>query len=246
MITGKPLKTTKLIYTPTAKSFRRAKIVWPTHIPQDAPLPGDEDEDPAHPVVHCIACSTWHRGGYCPLKLAGPESCNLCGLAHFGVGRSCPHIRSETQLRDMLAALRQSPEPKHLIDLAKKYLTGVKGTIVQGKKIKAERAAQLEQQALQREGAISGIQTLYGTPQPERQNRTINDSQTGIVPLAPSAARPPRVHTASWRPVMTQDSVHSTGMHNVGAPHGRPPPPYGGEEQMNAFRFAPANGTRPA
>lgn len=44
----------------------------------------------------------------------------------------------------MLAALRQSPEPRHLVELAKKYLSGVKGTVVQAKKIRADRAAQLQ------------------------------------------------------------------------------------------------------
>lgn len=42
----------------------------------------------------------------------------------------------------MLAALRQSTESRQLVDLAKRYLSGVKGTLVQGKKIKAEKAAQ--------------------------------------------------------------------------------------------------------
>jgi hypothetical protein len=41
----------------------------------------------------------------------------------------------------MLNALKQSTESRQLVDLAKKYLSGVKGTLVQGKKIKAEQAA---------------------------------------------------------------------------------------------------------
>lgn len=81
----------------------------------------------------------WHVIGFCPLKLAGEEHCNLCGLAHYGVARSCPHIRSETQVRDMLETLRNSTEPRHLIDLATRYLQGVKGSIVQDKKRKEEK-----------------------------------------------------------------------------------------------------------
>ncbi|KAB8342853.1 hypothetical protein FH972_022451 [Carpinus fangiana] len=88
----------------------------------------------------CMACGTWHPQGYCPYKLAGYERCNLCGLAHFGVARTCPHIQSETQVIEMLTALKASPEQQHLVELATRYLRGVKGTLVQAKKFKAQRA----------------------------------------------------------------------------------------------------------
>lgn len=91
-------------------------------------------------VSACMACGTIHRLGSCPLKTAGVEHCNLCGIAHFGHGRICPHINSETQVREMLAALKQSPEPGHLVREARKYLTGLKGTLVQKKKIDMEKA----------------------------------------------------------------------------------------------------------
>lgn len=130
--------------------FKRAAIRWPGPGQPD-PLFADhkgeidpderEELEREHPMQQCFVCSTAHRQGYCPLKIAGPEYCNLCGLAHYGVARSCPHIRSETQVREMLEALRNSPESKELIEMAKKYLTGVKGTIVQDKKKKAEKAA---------------------------------------------------------------------------------------------------------
>ncbi|KAF2231693.1 hypothetical protein EV356DRAFT_281425 [Viridothelium virens] len=84
----------------------------------------------------CPACFLPHPVGSCPLKIAGPEYCPLCGLAHFGSARTCPHINSETQVRAMLAALKQSPEPKELVAEARKYLSGVKGTLVQKKKEK--------------------------------------------------------------------------------------------------------------
>lgn len=70
----------------------------------------------------------------------GAEYCNLCGIAHYGHGRICPHITSETQVREMLLALKQSPEAGHLVREARKYLTGVKGTIVQKKKLDLEKA----------------------------------------------------------------------------------------------------------
>ncbi|EOD46846.1 putative chromatin remodeling complex subunit protein [Neofusicoccum parvum UCRNP2] len=79
-----------------------------------------------------------HLIGACPFKLVGPEHCNLCGLAHFGSGRTCPHINSETQVREMLNTLKQSSEPRHLVEAAVKYLRGVKGHLVQKKKQQAE------------------------------------------------------------------------------------------------------------
>ncbi|TKA71091.1 hypothetical protein B0A55_08337 [Friedmanniomyces simplex] len=67
---------------------------------------------------------------------AGVEYCNLCGMAHFGHARVCPHIQSETQVRAMLEALRHSNEPEHLVNEAKRYLRGLKGNLVHMKKQK--------------------------------------------------------------------------------------------------------------
>ncbi|OAG20737.1 chromodomain-helicase-DNA-binding protein 4 [Alternaria alternata] len=94
------------------------------------------------PGIHiCPACHKNHPSGACELKAAGVEHCGLCGLAHYGHSRTCPHIRSETQVREMLEALKNSPEKKELVDAAIKYLRGVKGTLVQQKKRDREKAA---------------------------------------------------------------------------------------------------------
>ncbi|KAK5164949.1 uncharacterized protein LTR77_009614 [Saxophila tyrrhenica] len=90
--------------------------------------------------VNCVACRSYHPVGSCPLKLAGVETCNLCGMAHFGSARVCPHIQSETQVRQMLEALKHSNEPEHIIYAAKKYLKGLKGSLVQIKKQKEARS----------------------------------------------------------------------------------------------------------
>ena len=82
----------------------------------------------------CPACELPHPRGSCPLKIAGTEFCPLCGLAHYGHTRTCPHLSSETQVREMLAALKSSPETKELVAEAKRYLRGRKGTLVQRKK----------------------------------------------------------------------------------------------------------------
>ncbi|KAJ4359716.1 uncharacterized protein N0V89_000272 [Didymosphaeria variabile] len=91
-------------------------------------------------LITCPACHKQHPRGACELKVAGVEHCGLCGLAHYGIARTCPHIKSETQVREMLFALKSSPEKKELVDLAMKYLRGVKGTLVQQKKKDKEKA----------------------------------------------------------------------------------------------------------
>jgi len=60
----------------------------------------------------------------------------------------------------MLAALRQSTESRQLVELARKYLQGVKGTLVQAKKLKAEKTAQrtaLAQQLVGGSGATGPV-----------------------------------------------------------------------------------------
>ncbi|KAF2170286.1 hypothetical protein M409DRAFT_52019 [Zasmidium cellare ATCC 36951] len=95
-----------------------------------------------YPVgVNCRACQSFHAVGSCPLKLAGVEHCNLCGMAHYGHARVCPHIQSETQVRAMLEALKYSNEPEHLVKEANRYLRGLKGSLVQLKKQKEAKEA---------------------------------------------------------------------------------------------------------
>jgi chromodomain-helicase-DNA-binding protein 4 len=90
-------------------NFRRA------HVPQaqaqvTSPAPGDPppptSNKPIEPspltaddYIKCAVCKTKHVLGSCPLKVAGVEYCNLCGIAHYGHARVCPHITSETQVR---------------------------------------------------------------------------------------------------------------------------------------------------
>jgi len=88
----------------------------------------------------CVACNHSHPTGSCPLKIAGVELCPLCGVAHYGIARQCPHIKSETMVRLMLEQLRNSPEDRQIVEAASKYLKGVKGHLVQNKKKAREHA----------------------------------------------------------------------------------------------------------
>jgi hypothetical protein len=100
-----------IAFTVDWPSFRRVIVPQSRHANSAMPTPPDtSDQHDGEPTVaytlssttengiNCGACRTYHLQGQCPLKLAGVEHCNLCGMAHFGHARVCPHIQSETQV----------------------------------------------------------------------------------------------------------------------------------------------------
>jgi chromodomain-helicase-DNA-binding protein 4 len=116
----------------------------------------------------CQACNHSHPTGSCPLKIAGVELCPLCGVAHYGIARQCPHIKSETRVKLMLDQLRNSPEDRQLVDAASKYLKGVKGHLVQNKK-NARKQAEAKAKGLQYPSMLpigSAVQTTIDQSQP--------------------------------------------------------------------------------
>jgi len=92
----------------------------------------------------CLACNQVHKKGFCPLKLAGNEYCQLCGLAHYGSGskRICPHLNSVTQCRVLLETIKQSNEPREIKERAKKYVVGIIGDLNNRKKKAAAQTLQ--------------------------------------------------------------------------------------------------------
>ncbi|KAL5046863.1 hypothetical protein BDW71DRAFT_60847 [Aspergillus fruticulosus] len=88
----------------------------------------------------CFVCGRVHPMGSCPLKVAGVEHCGLCGLAHYGQARTCPHLRSELQVSRMIEALKQSNEDRQLVALAKKYVYGIKCDLAQRERRKSGKA----------------------------------------------------------------------------------------------------------
>ena len=126
--------------TVKARPFKRAKV--PTGAAPHFGGDGTYDYVPMGtlpPNHHCTACEEVHPMGWCRLKIAGVEHCGLCGLAHLGHGRTCPHLNSEGQVATLLQTLKESTESRELIDEARKYLRGIRGDLVQRKR-NAERA----------------------------------------------------------------------------------------------------------
>jgi chromodomain-helicase-DNA-binding protein 4 len=123
-------------------TFRRVDVPTFRNYDPDHTIPASDGKPPRKPqMASCMACQHLHPLGSCPLKRAGVEYCGLCGLAHYGFSRICPHINSETQVREMIHAVKLSSEPGHLKAETLKYLTGLKGTLVQKKKKEAEKKA---------------------------------------------------------------------------------------------------------
>ena len=122
-----------------SRTFKRAEM--PLLTPRAATLPngraGSAESDDGQYHL-CIACNESHDTGYCPLKIAGVEYCNLCGLPHYGIARNCPHLNSVTQLRSMVESIKRSTEPSELKDMAKKRVVGIIGDLNQRKRKKLE------------------------------------------------------------------------------------------------------------
>ena len=107
-----------LIHDSTAaRAFRRVQS------PPPVPQLGTDGAADLYPS--CVACHQCHVPGRCPLRLAGIEVCGLCGIAHYGRLRVCPHLQSTVQVQRMLEALEKSTENPSVIFAAKKYLNGI-------------------------------------------------------------------------------------------------------------------------
>jgi hypothetical protein len=156
-------------------------------------------------------------------------------MAHFGHARTCPHIKSETQVREMLQALKNSPEKRELVDAAVKYLRGVKGHLVQQKKKDHERAM-----------AIASGNPLPGPGRPAVQQQLNNGNMT--VPQytglpAPHNAGLPRTEipvTAGYAGPnkVVPGSVGSMLQSQNGQQSSRPTPPRGDQIDDHAVESA--------
>lgn len=161
-------------------------------------LPGQtiyhKSQKPKKITKKCLACSQIHPVGYCTLKRTGHENCGLCGLAHFGSSRACPHLQSETQVRAMLRALKTSTEPKEDRRAARKYLQGVIGNLVLKKKKDAQRTADLMNgnQGLENRPPLidqTNSRTFEHRPLPAFQSRAMEPIPNGdSAPLNPTKA----------------------------------------------------------
>lgn len=116
--------------------FHRVKIA--KSVPVESLLEGQAtpDEHQTLRTRYCHACGETHVTGYCSLKLTGNEHCGLCGLAHLAGVNTCPHLKSERQVRLMLDALKTSTESRKDIELARMALRRRIFDIVQLKKMK--------------------------------------------------------------------------------------------------------------
>ena len=112
-----------------SQAFKRAKI---------RPALPSNSVNGSH---QCLACNNRHGShepGFCPLKLAGCEVCNLCSKPHYGTPGSCAVLRSEELVRSFYKSLNKSLEGKQLIAMAKRQLRNDLSAIVQDRKRKRD------------------------------------------------------------------------------------------------------------
>jgi len=194
--TGTPQK-------PRVRPFKRVRLA-----PQATPssLDGATDSHlPTQAGTKCIACGESHLLGTCPLKLAGVENCPLCGLAHFGKRRACPHLQSPTQVQRMLAALSQSKEDPRLVAMATKYLRGIIASSAQSDRQKAEKAA--------RAARASATSNAY-QPMRASQQSTATNPRSSLTPnmgVSQKMGVSQQLPTTAQRPGSAPDLIDLTG-----------------------------------
>jgi Chromatin remodeling factor Mit1 C-terminal Zn finger 2 len=142
--------------------------------------------------------------GWCRLKLAGVEHCGLCGLAHLGNGRTCPHLNSEIQVATLLGTLKESTESHELKDKATKYLRMIRGDLVQRKRYQ------------ERKNTPNLPQLAPAGYQP-RMDPMMIDGNVDIAPRG-HAVYAPRDPATQWRNVSAWSHAH--GLHPPGRLNG--------------------------
>ncbi|KEF62875.1 uncharacterized protein A1O9_00848 [Exophiala aquamarina CBS 119918] len=91
------------------------------------------------PQYDCSACGEQHAMGWCRLKVAGVEHCGLCGLAHLGHGRTCPHLSDERRLTTLLQTLKESTESREFVEQASKYVRSIRSDLIQRRRAQERR-----------------------------------------------------------------------------------------------------------
>lgn len=168
----------------------------------------------------CYICKQHHPIGLCPLKTVGVEYCGLCGIAHFGYSRTCPHLASEIQVIRMLDALRRSNESPSLIKQAKKYLQGIRRSMAQQQRRKEAAKAAIRAAALN--NGVAG-QPDFRTYQPT------------AAPGAHSPLSLPTTHSSSSIPARTQQPTSSAQQ-----------PPFPGRPPTYSSPYPPVSVPTPA
>lgn len=170
--------------TVKARPFKRVKVPTgqaPYYTGADGPLDLSEyTEHGSLPSSHmCSACDESHPLGWCRIKLAAVEHCGLCGIAHLGHGRTCPHLGSEAQVVTLLQTLKESTEPRELVDQAVKYLRMIRGDLVQRKRNREKKLLEAEAKAKAERDARSNIVT--GDVPANASGNQANGVSNGIV-----------------------------------------------------------------
>lgn len=197
----------------TARPFKRVEVPSGP-APYTNGMDGANDWAPPHgtlpPARLCPACDEIHPIGYCRLRLAGVEHCGLCGLAHSGHARTCPHLNSEVQVATMLGTLKESTEPQDLIEKATKYLRMIRGDLVHRKRTAAQKRNQ-PQVAPEQQGHRPA-----GYPPPPPPPNSQYPPSNGPAPYFPHDMAQGRAHPSTFPRPTFQDHL---GNKTLGSRH---------------------------
>lgn len=180
-----------------ARPFKRVKVPTGAAPHFNGDIPADYTRITVPPPHKCAACKEEHPMGWCRLKIAGVEHCGLCGLAHMGHGRTCPHLNDEKQVETLLLTLKESTESRELIDEAVRYLRVIRGDLVSQRRQK-ERKAQQEREMREMQMKQNQLQhQMNGV-----NGVGVNGAGTGGNRVVPSMSGPVSIgaNTGDYRP----------------------------------------------
>ena len=77
-------------------------------------------------------------------------------MPHYGIARTCPHLQDEIAVRTLIKQLGESPEPEAMKAMAKRYLRGILGNLVQ----KQKQLQQNEKNGVAQTNGLPSLETL--------------------------------------------------------------------------------------
>ncbi|KAJ5109208.1 hypothetical protein N7456_005883 [Penicillium angulare] len=214
--------------TPPKKTRPFKRVVYkPPPEQLDLGLDGASDYNP-----NCIACNRPHPSGQCPVKAAGVENCPLCGLAHFGGRRVCPHLHSKVQIDRMMDALRKSNEPRELVSAAKRYLKGIIGNLAMAERKASGRNSLMPNTTSTPSSAVQSP-SLQPPVNPQQMYQAPPVQQaTGSPALASSAVASPAIASQA----VASQALALDPMFQQPFPNNTLPSPHGGFVQQQQYQ----------
>lgn len=179
--------------TVKARPFKRVKVPTGQAPNFNGDVPPEYMAIPVPASHRCSACKEEHPMGWCRLKIAGVEYCGLCGLAHMGHGRTCPHLNDEKQVETLLLTLKESTESRELVDEAIKYLRVIRGDLISQRRQRERKAQQEKEMATQQQQQVQVTGVSAGGVPIATQSNGVLEGHSGV-DLSANRGEPRLIH----------------------------------------------------